>query len=134
MQKDFYLPKAFNASANPIEKSFMSFELILKNLLEQVNITDSECDLFTSLLEAKTLMKKEYLVRTGEICRYDYFVNKGCLKVCYHDEKGSECVIKFAIENWWVVDLDSFLNHKPAFYYIQAVKDTEVLRISKSNY
>ena len=112
----------------------MNFDLIISNILKHIKLNTSEIDFFVSLLEPVTISKREYLVRSGEVCRHDYFVNKGCLKVCYSDNKGVECVIKFAIEDWWVVDLDSFLNCKPSFYYIQAVEDTELFKLSKSNY
>lgn len=91
-------------------------------------------DFVISLLEHRAIKKKELLIRSGDVCRYDYFVNNGCLKVCYLDNKDAECIIKFAVENWWVVDLDSFLHRKPSFYYIQAVEDTQLFQLSKSNY
>ncbi|MES1216070.1 MAG: Crp/Fnr family transcriptional regulator [Bacteroidota bacterium] len=112
----------------------MNTDLIISNISQHIRLSATELDLFTSLLEPHFVSKKEFLIRTGDICRYDYFVNSGCLKVCYTDDKGVECVIKFAIENWWVVDLNSFLNQSPSFYYIQAVEYTELFRISKSNY
>lgn len=112
----------------------MSYDLIIENISKTANLTEEEKGFFTSLLEPYSLSKKEFLIRNGDICRYDYFVNRGCLKVCYTDNKGVECVIKFAIEKWWVVDLNSFLHQSPSYYYIQAVEDTELFRLSKSNY
>jgi CRP-like cAMP-binding protein len=112
----------------------MNYKGILTNISKYIKLNESEIDFFTSLLEYGEIAKKDYLLRTGDICRYDYFVNKGCLKVCYTNEKGTESIIKFAIENWWVVDLNSFLNHTPSFYYIQAVEDTQFFRLSKSGY
>ncbi|PSL50305.1 CRP-like cAMP-binding protein [Chitinophaga niastensis] len=112
----------------------MNVDLILSSISQHVRLSPSETDLFTSVLESRTVYKKDYLIKSGEICRHDYFVNKGCLKVCYANEKGIECVTKFAIENWWVVDIDSFLNTTPSFFYYQAVEDTELLQISKANY
>lgn len=112
----------------------MNFDLILKYVSLRITLNPEEREFFTSLLEMKSVAKKEYLLRTNEICRYDYFVRSGCLKVCYINRKGIECIIKFAVENWWVVDLDSFLNYKPSFYYIQAVEDTELFRLSRLNF
>jgi CRP-like cAMP-binding protein len=112
----------------------MDYEKIIANVSRHLRLVQTEQELFTSLLEPKTVLKKEFLLRSGDICRHDYFVNSGCLKICYTDDKGVECVIKFGIEGWWVVDLDSFLHHKPSFYYMQAVEDTELFQISKSNY
>ena len=112
----------------------MSKELIISNISHHIHLTPTETEFLLSLLELKTLTKKQFLLRLGEICRFDNFIVKGCVKVCYIDEKGTECIIKFAPENWWVVDLDSFLNSKPAFYYIQAIEETEVYQLSRSNH
>src|SRR5882757_9854674 len=112
----------------------MNVDLILASVSRYVQLSQSEIDLFISVLEPKIVYKKDYLIRAGDVCRHDYFVNKGCLKVCYVNDKGIECITKFAIENWWVVDIDSFLNTSPSYFYYQAVEDTELLRISKANY
>jgi CRP-like cAMP-binding protein len=39
----------------------------------------------------------------------------------------------FGIEDWWVSDLFSLLTNSPTTYYIDALEDTELLQISKSN-
>ncbi|RFM28303.1 Crp/Fnr family transcriptional regulator [Deminuibacter soli] len=111
----------------------MNSDLLIANITKQVPLSTAEQHLFTSLLEPRTVYKKEYLLRQGDICRHDYFVNTGCLKICYTDEKGIECVTKFAIENWWVIDIESYLYASPCFYYYQAVEDTTLLQISKTN-
>lgn len=113
----------------------MNFDLILNNILEHgVQLDASQKTTFTSLLETRKIAKKEYLFNVGEICRYDYFVNKGCLKVCYYDDDGKECIIKFAVENYWVVDLDSFLNFRPSFYFVEAVENSDLFQLSRENY
>lgn len=126
-----------NASQfNVIHATFksMNTDLILENIGQHIPLSMDEKKLFISMLEPASLAKKELLIRAGEICRHDYFINKGCVKVFYYDEKGTESVIKFALENWWVVDLDSFINHKPSFYFIQALEDTELWQLSKQSY
>ena len=112
----------------------MNSDLIISHITGQIQLTQQEIDFFISLLEPGKILKKEWLVRTGDICRHDYFINQGCVKVCYTNEKGSENIIKFAMENWWVVDLESFLHRTPSSYYIQAVEDTWFFKLSKSNY
>lgn len=112
----------------------MDVDRVIANISKYIKLDAAQTDLLISLLEPAEVAKKEFLIRAGDICRYDYFVNSGCLKVCYTDDKGAECIIKFAIENWWVVDLDSFLHIKPSFYYIQAVEDTSLFKLSRSNY
>jgi CRP-like cAMP-binding protein len=113
---------------------FTMDELVLQNISKHIMLTAQESDLFTSLLQARTYKRKDYILALGDICRYDTFITKGCVKVCYLDLEGQEHIVKFAIEDWWVVDLNSFINRSPAFYYIQALEDTEVRQLSKSNY
>lgn len=112
----------------------MQFREILDNIGKSLSLTEEEKNFFTSLLQVRTIRKKEFLLRPGEICRHDSYVIKGCFKVCYNDEKGIEKIIKFTPENWWVIDLDSFLHSKPSFYFIQALEDSEVLQLSRSGY
>lgn len=107
---------------------------LINNLAKYIKLTTEEEEFVLNLFERQILRKKEYLLRIGEFCKYDYFISRGCVKVCYNDDEGNECIIKFALEDWWVTDLDSFLNNKPSFYYIQTLEDTEVLKISKSNH
>jgi hypothetical protein len=49
-------------------------------------------------------------------------VLEGCFKVFYQDENGREHILYFAIEDWWVLDIDSFVSGKTSKLYIQALK------------
>ena len=77
--------------------------------------------------------KKENLLIEGKICRANYFVVKGCLRLFFINEKGIEQTIQFAIENWWLADYTSFEKQEPAAFYIQAVEKSEVLALTYSN-
>jgi len=109
-------------------------ELIASNISRYSSLSTAEMAYFMTLLETRSIRKKEYLLRAGEVCRYDYFITKGCVKVCFTDEKENERIMKFATENSWVIDLESFLNNKPSSFYIQAIEDTEYFRLSQSSY
>lgn len=88
---------------------------------------------FLSKLSFSTFKKGQFILRKGEINKYQNFILKGCLKTSHIDENGKERVLTFSIENWWSGDLYSFLSEKPTQYFIQALEDTEVLRITKPN-
>src|SRR5690606_26406650 len=68
----------------------------------------------------------------GNICRHIGFVNFGCLREYTIDNKGNEHIVQFAIEDWWVSDLNSFLSGLPAKYNIDALQDSEVFLLEKS--
>lgn len=111
----------------------MAFESLIANITSCIDLSPDERDILASMPETRVFQKGEYLLEAGNICRHDFYISRGLVKVCYTDAAGVESIIKFAPENWWVVDLDSFLNNKPAFYYIQAIEETEVFLISRTN-
>jgi CRP-like cAMP-binding protein len=111
----------------------MNFELILKNISRHIRLDEKEVDYFTSLLSSKKIRRKEFLLREGEVNTHETFINKGCLRNYTIDDKGTEHIIVFAIEDWWTSDLYSFLTQTPATFNIDALEDTEVLQISKDN-
>jgi len=73
--------------------------------------------------------KKQNLLVEGKICKSNYFVSKGCLRLFFINEKGVEQTIQFALENWWLADYTSFSSQKPSEFYIQAVEKSEVLAL-----
>ncbi|HQW83855.1 MAG TPA: Crp/Fnr family transcriptional regulator [Ferruginibacter sp.] len=96
-------------------------------------MTTEETDFFTSLLKSKSLGKGEFLLREGEVCKYDSFVIKGCLKTYYLNENGFEHIIDFSIEEWWANDLYSLFTQTASKTNIKAIEDTKVLQISKDD-
>jgi len=64
------------------------------------------------------------------VCKYLYFIVKGCLRSYYVDAKGLEHIFQIRLDNSWISDLESFFSQKPSKYYIESLEDTELLRIS----
>ena len=107
--------------------------LLRQNISKHIDLSDKELDDFCNLFQNKSVNKKDFLLREGEVCNFEGFVSKGLLRVYHLDNKGVEQVLYFAQENWWIADIDSFTNEKPSRLYIQAIEDSEVLLISKKN-
>lgn len=98
-----------------------------------MDFSESELDAFCSPFYQKTVSKKEFLLRQGEICHFEGFVVKGCFRLFSIDQQGRENVLYFAAKDWWVTDIDSFTNQTPALLSIQALEDSEVLLINKTD-
>lgn len=111
----------------------MDSSLILSNVNRLISLSDDQQSLFISLLKYKKLRKREYLLQAEDVCRYEYFLISGCLRSYYRDDAGSEHVVQFAIEDWWIGDMRSFITQTPAWLYIDALEDTEVLMLSREN-
>jgi len=109
------------------------YELILKNISRYIQLTKEETEYFTSLLKEKKLRRKQYLLQEGDICRHENFVVQGCLRTYHIDSKGQEHIVQFAVEDWWIGDMYSFLTQKPSRYAIDALEDSVVLSIEKKS-
>lgn len=75
------------------------------------------------------IKKKKNLLDEGAPCHHIFFVLKGCLRMYFLKENGTEQTTSFALEQWWVTDFTAFQNQRSSGYSIQAVEASEVLRI-----
>lgn len=111
----------------------MDFDLMIANISKHIYLTSEEMEFFTSLLRSKSLANGDFLLREGDVCKYESFVVKGCLKTYYLDENGFEHIIDFSIEEWWADDLYSLLTQTASNSNIKAIEETDVLQISKTD-
>ena len=102
---------------------------LLAHINRFVNLSNDEQEVISSYLQVASFKKKAFLLKAGETCRANYFVVKGCIRLYFIDIKGAEQTTQFAIENWWISDLTSFMFQRPTDFYIQAAVDTEVIYI-----
>ena len=107
--------------------------LLKQNIAQHIALSENETEAFCSLFQQKHIAKKSFLLRAGEVCKFEGFVTKGIFRVYHIDKDGAEQVLYFAIENWWITDIDSFTNEKPSQLFIEALEDSEVLLISKKD-
>lgn len=107
----------------------MESNLIIQNLSKHIQLTDEEKEIFCSSLKKKTAKRHQFLGEAGEVSRYQNFVTKGCLRSYFIDGNGFEHNVQFAIEDWWIGDMASFLTKKPASLYIEALEVSEVLQL-----
>lgn len=108
------------------------FSLLHKHINSRVHLTDQEFNICTKFFVSKKLKRHQFLLNEGDVCRHIGFVNSGCLREYSIDRKGTEHIIQFAVEDWWVSDLNSFISGLPSKYNVDALHDSEVLLLEKS--
>jgi len=101
----------------------------VKNILRFIDLDDSEIEIILQCVRPVNLKKKEYLLQAGQVCRGLYFVEKGCLRMFFINDKSVEQITQFALDGWWLADYFSFMDNKSSDYYIQAIEKSEVLAI-----
>ena len=107
--------------------------LLKQNIAKHISLSENETEVFCNLFQQKLIKKKSFLLRAGEVCKFEGFVTKGIFRVYHIDKNGAEQILYFAIDNWWITDIDSFTNERPSQLFIEALEDSEVLLISKKD-
>ena len=107
---------------------------LLTQLKEVYKVSDKDCARLIQLFEPLAIKKNEHLYRSGEIARYVYFVEKGCLRQYYINNNGEERTIYFKMEDGWCSELVSFLDNKPTELCVQALEDGTLQRINQKNW
>ena len=110
------------------------YERFFQKFNETVPLTQEEQGFIKNYLTPKKLRRKQYLLQEDDVCKFIAFVERGALRAYTVSDKGAEHIIQFALEGWLISDLFSFLTGEPATYNIDALDDTELVLISKSNY
>ena len=102
------------------------YSQINKNISRYVSFEPKELEIFNSLLEHKTVPKKTILLHEGEMCDFEAFVIKGCIRKYYIDANGFEVILQFAIENEWLCDISfSIYEKKPSRVFIETLEECE---------
>lgn len=100
-------------------------------LMTYADFSEEELKDITGRFSAKLLRKGSYQLRSGDICSDLVFVQKGCLRMYYlRDEM--EVSVWFAFPNSSAIEIYSFISEAPSNYFIQAIENTEVLVLSKT--
>ncbi|WP_343567636.1 Crp/Fnr family transcriptional regulator [Sphingobacterium sp.] len=92
-----------------------------------ITLTEEEIQIFTGLLTVRKVPKKTLLLQEGEVCQFEGYLQKGCVRIYYLDENGFEVTLAFAVEDWWISDIASFHYHTPSSLYMETLEDSELL-------
>ena len=109
----------------------------IKPLLDYINrvvdLTEEEEQVLISLISSRKLLKGQYFLQQGDVCKFSGFVISGCTKTFYVDDEGQEHVVMFSVEDWWTSDMGSFITQKPADFNVQCLENTELIQFSYEN-
>ena len=110
---------------------FEAFEIYLK---EKADLTTDELDTVRAVSVEKKIRKRQYLLQEGDVCHYNCFIVKGCLRLYRVGEDGTEHILRFAVENWWISDRESYNTGNPSKSNIDALENCEVILIDKPDF
>jgi len=111
----------------------MSRDVLKQQIRKNLNLSATELDFVCNYFKPKSLKKKEFLLTQGSICKFEGFVVEGCFRVFTLDKKGNENTLYFAAKDWWLMDIDSFMNQTPSDLNFEALEDSKVLLIGRQD-
>ncbi|MCX2742052.1 Crp/Fnr family transcriptional regulator [Pontibacter anaerobius] len=108
---------------------------MLRTLLQQIPYFTPED---VAALEARwqkrvQLSRYDFLIRQGQVEQGLYFVSGGALRI-YYPLPDEEICVGFGYPDTLLVSFPSFVNGAPSSYYIQALRKSELLGISKYDF
>jgi CRP-like cAMP-binding protein len=110
---------------------FKTFETYLK---EKADLTADEIVAVRAVSIEKKIRKRQYLLQEGDVCHYNCFIVKGCLRLYRVGEDGTEHILRFGVENWWMSDRESYNTGNPSKGNIDALENSEVILIDKPDF
>lgn len=97
-------------------------------------ITEEDFNMIIKTTSYKEYCKKTIVWREGDFTKEIGFVIKGCFRYFNINKDGEERNTHFAVEDWWIGDLNSIMDDQPALQSIEVLEDSKVLSIKKSDF
>ena len=99
------------------------------HIKNKVNPVENNLLIFIATLNERTLSKVQFLLIPAVYIRHEYFFAQALSKAYYRYSKGNKYSIQFAAENCWMGYFDAFYYQVPSNFYIEVIKDSNLLSI-----
>lgn len=109
----------------------MPHDLLIRNIRKRVDLDDAGARAIVELTRVKKVRKRQFVSEQGEVCRYENFVAEGCLRSYHVDAQGKKHIAQFAVEEWWISDLRSFITRTPADFTVEAVEPSTLIQFGR---
>ncbi len=110
------------------------YELLYQYFKIKTGIDEKTFTSFSPYFKLKKVKKHAFLLMEGDVCRFNFFVNKGCIRFYTTNQEAQESTRYFAFEGKFGTALTSLIEQTPSFESIQAVEKSELLIISRHDF
>lgn len=104
--------------------------LLLKEIENIVPVTKAMESAIRKKFVGQTYVKTEILQEAGNIVRTLYFIEKGLVRIFYHNSNGKDVTYGYYQEGDFVTIPESFYTQCPSKYHMEMLKDGLVYSIS----
>lgn len=109
-------------------------EILRNHLTSRLGDDLDNLDKVLSTFKYIKTKRNEQLLQQGDICKYVYFIAKGCLQVYVYDKDFNETTRDIVTEDNWCSELISFGSGKPATENIRTVEPCDLFAIDRQNF
>lgn len=106
------------------------FSALVSYVNRHIELTKEDMSYYTSLLRIKKVKKKQFIVQPDFICNHRTYILKGAMRAYLIDTDGQEHTVSFGIEDWWILDFNSYIFQQPATLFVEAMEDSTLIQIS----
>ena len=109
-------------------------ETLFKSIAAKAPAIENEFESIGHYFKLETICKKEKLVIEGHNTAKAFFIQKGLLVSYKTLDSGDIQVVRFAKENFWIGDLNSFLTGSKALFTIEALEPSELWSLARTDW
>ena len=103
---------------------------LIQHIQKFIDVSESDIAIIQKYIVTRSFKKKEFLLQENKICNELFFVEKGCLRMYFINEKAVEQIVEFALDGWWISDYQSLFRKTASNYYIQTIEESKIVSIS----
>jgi len=105
-------------------------ETLLRHIQKTCSLEEKDNALFMRYFKPIAFNRKELILSNGNISHHLYFVLSGTLHHFFTDQQGQQYSCSFALPGTFITDLESFSNQRPSTHSVEALNQSQCLRIS----
>jgi len=94
---------------------------------------NTEWNKFKHLFKQQEVAAKTILLNEGEVSRQAFYIEKGCLRVCFNSN-GKDITFQFFFEGEGVSSIESFVTNQPSLFTIESIEPSIIHSITKKNF
>ena len=103
----------------------------IKATTTPVPLSGEQIEAYLDILHIRPVKKRQYLTQPGFATKEQFYVIKGAFRAFFLDHEGKEQTIQFAIEDWYISDIRSYLTGEPATLFVEALEDSVIAALPK---
>lgn len=101
--------------------------------MDKSNFDHTEWGKFKHLFKRQEIASKTILLTEGQIAKQAFYIEKGCLRVCFNND-GKDITFQFFFEGDSVSSIESFRTNQPSLFTIESIEPCILYSVSKNDF